>query len=454
MTLCHRIGLRVLCIGCLAGVGAAEVWSATLQEARTAYERKQYEQALALSEPLATGKGADAIAAGRLRVQSLVRLGRIKEAVTAYEKLEAASGQEDRGLLRDVAFGAVVAVLKDMREQMRGAGYTALKETRSDEALPYFEDGLTDGSGLVRALAVEGLGLSEAGRRSPRLAKALQDKAAMVRVGALKAMARSGDKAFLNVVQPATKDEQPMVRMTAWGTLAVLGDQDAVARLRESARAPNPEERGTALRTLGRLQDTQALPLMQEALHSGQPSVRGAAAGALGELGLPEGSPLLQSLAGDPVPPVRVAAILGLGEMGSTDAVPVIKQALRDSNQGVQAAAIASLLKMGRPFAEVGDTAQTLMRHLDQGIRASVPRALSNSRGASVAEAIPMIRAMLADSLPRPRIAAARALGHFNGSEALGALKGALRDQDDAVRATVGGALVRILDEVNHRRSD
>ena len=60
-------------------------------------------------------------------------------------------------LLQEVALGFIIIMVKDMREQMRGAAYTALKEVDSDDAVPYFEDGLSDGSGPVQcSLAVEG----------------------------------------------------------------------------------------------------------------------------------------------------------------------------------------------------------------------------------------------------------------------------------------------------------
>lgn len=52
---------------------------------------------------------------------------------------------------------------------------------------------------------------------------------------------------------------------------------------------------------------------------------------------------------------------------------------------------------------------------------------------------------MLKDPIPRPRIAAARALGQIGGTDLLPILKAALHDEDDAVRATVGGAIARIL---------
>ena len=64
---------------------------------------------------------------------------------------------------------------------------------------------------------------------------------------------------------------------------------------------------------------------------------------------------------------------------------------------------------------------------------------------------------LLKDPIPRPRIAAARALGQIGGAEILPMLKAALHDEDDAVRATVGAAIVRIMGRTkplaNHAKS-
>jgi HEAT repeat protein len=51
----------------------------------------------------------------------------------------------------------------------------------------------------------------------------------------------------------------------------------------------------------------------------------------------------------------------------------------------------------------------------------------------------------LRDPIPRPRIAAARALGQIGGADVLPILKAALHDEDDAVRATAGGAIARVI---------
>ncbi|HJU05226.1 MAG TPA: HEAT repeat domain-containing protein, partial [Nitrospiraceae bacterium] len=187
-----------------------------------------------MSEPLLaeTGVAADA---GRLKIRSLIRLGRPADALVEYEHRHPSTGGDDKPLLREVAIGFVIPLLKDMREQMRGAAYTALKELDSDDMVPYFEDGLSDGAGLVRALAAEGLGRLPAGRRSARLRKAMGDQAAIVRTATLKALSRSPQRSNLALVESALKDEQPTVRVTAGGVLVKFGRPKLLSRVREAA---------------------------------------------------------------------------------------------------------------------------------------------------------------------------------------------------------------------------
>ena len=156
--------------------------------------------------------------------------------------------EDDVPLLRQVALGFILVLLKDMREQMRGAAYTALKEIDSDEVVPYFEDGLSDGSGPVRVLAVEGLARSDAGRKSKKLRLALEDQAGVVKARAVKALGKSDDRSVLPLIEHATKDELATVRIAAWGALIRLGRTEAWEDLRKAGEAVNPEERAEALR--------------------------------------------------------------------------------------------------------------------------------------------------------------------------------------------------------------
>jgi len=420
-----------------------------LKDAQAAFNKQQYDQALQLLESL--GKGGKVTAdVRRLKIKTLAKLGKPLDALTEYETFTQPSGKDDLPLLREVAFGFTTSLLKDMRDQMRGAGYTALREIESDEAVSYFEDGLSDGSGVVRALVAEGLARLKTGQKSDRFRKALSDQAALVRVGVLKGLGRSGDRSAIAVIEPALKDEQGMVQAVAAGALVMLGRKEAFAHVVKVAEAGSPEDRSAALRVLGELRDRRALPILQEAAQDRQPSIRGAAAAALGELGIPEAAASLTALLSDPLPAVRSSAALALSLLGVHDAAPALKKLFVDQNHAVRASAAAALLGMGRPFGEVATVLRELSQEGEPGIRASAGRALGKTGEKDATEAVAALRVLLNDALPRPRIAAARSLGHVGTArykqEMIEILKRALRDQDDAVRATAAGALIRWLD--------
>lgn len=174
------------------------------KETQTAFDKQQYEQVLEQLAKLEKEQGA-APDVRRLKIRSFLKLGHPKDALDEYDKLELALKQDEVPLLREVALGFIVVMLKDMREQMRGAAYTALKEVDSDDIVPYFEDGLSDGSGPVRVLAVEGLGRSEAGRKSAKLRAAIEDQAGLVKARVVKALGRTGDPGVMSLVESAAK---------------------------------------------------------------------------------------------------------------------------------------------------------------------------------------------------------------------------------------------------------
>src|SRR5262249_46188937 len=125
------------------------------REIQSAYDGKQYHRVIDEMVKLSPEQRA-VPDVRRIAIRSLLKLGDPKDALMEYDQLEATLKRDDPALLHDVALGFVVVLLKDMREQMRGAAYTALKELESPETIPFLEDGLSDGSGLVRALAAEG----------------------------------------------------------------------------------------------------------------------------------------------------------------------------------------------------------------------------------------------------------------------------------------------------------
>jgi HEAT repeat protein len=168
----------------------------------------------------------------------------------------------------------------------------------------------------------------------------------------------------------------------------------------------------------------------------------------LGELGDKKAGVFLVKALRDPLASVRGTALVSLGKLRYREALGEIKRLLNDKNPGVRADAVAVLLEFQEPFASVAETVKGLMDDKDPSIRARIAQSLVKSAGQSAQDALTALRRLLQDSLPLPRMVAARALGHAHlaRDQAVAILKEALRDHDEAVRATAAGALIRWLD--------
>jgi len=418
--------------------------SSVPKEIQSAYDRQQYQ--LVVDEMVKLSPEQRAIPdVRRIAIRSLLKLGNPKDALVEYDQLEVTVKGDDPVLLHEVAFGFIVVLVKDMREQMRGAAYTALKEIDPEEALHFFEDGLNDGSGPVRVLAVEGLGRSEVGRKSSKLRTALEDQAGIVKARAVKALGRTGDRSLIPLIEPGTKDEMAVVRVATYGALVRLGRKEMWESLRRAAQAANPEDRTEALRVMVDLKDPRAVPIMLELLTYPQPSVRGTAARGLGQLGQKAARGLIEPLLKDPVPAVRESATAGLAELGGKESLPALKKLLNDGNVTVRAATIAALLQLGEPFDTVVPTAIALAQQNDTAARASVAHALGKATKTNAKDAVSLLISLTADPLPGPRIVAVRSLGHIGGPDVMPILKEALHDNNEAVRATAGGGVIHLL---------
>jgi len=414
------------------------------KEAQAAFEKKAYQQVVDELAKLDQERAA-APDVRRLKIRSLVNLGKPKEALDEYDLLAQSLKRDDEPVLREVALGLIVVLVKDMREQMRGAAYTALKEIDSAEAVPFFEDGLSDGSGPVRVLAVEGLGRSEAGRKSKKLRGAIEDQAGLVKARVVKALGRSGDPSVLPIIEAAAKDELSPVRIAAYAALIRLGKKDAWDELRKIADAANPDDRTDALRAIADLKDQRGVPLMMGLLTYTQPSVRGTAARGLGQLGRKEAREKIEVLLKDPIPAVRESAVSSLAELGAVESVPAIKPLLGDGQVTVRAAAVASLLQLGQPFEIVAETARALAQQNDTAARASIAFALGKATKPNVKAAIAFLSGLTADTLPGPKIVALRSLGHIGDREVIPLMMEGMHDANEAVRATAAGALLHLL---------
>ncbi len=414
-----------------------------LQKIHALYDNAEYQKALeelAKLDPETSGLPD----ARRLRIRTLVGLGNPKDALTEYDKLAQSLQQDDRVILREVALGFIVVLTKDMREQMRGAAYTALKEWQSPDAIPFFEEGLNDGSGLVRALAAEGFAKLDAGRRSPKFRQALGDQAVLVKEAVLKGFAKSDDVSVVSLVEPLLKDPEVRVRVAAAEVLCHLKRPKACDLLLRYAKAPNPDERTSAIRALVVQPSSSVYSILVEASQHKQPSVRGAAATGFGHMPPAQAVPVLTRLLGDPLIPVRIAAAVSLGKMHGSDVRSPLINALNDRDSAVRAFVIGALLELDERYEIVASSVRTLINTKEPAVRAAVARALGHAGQANREPARSALMLLVQDTVPRVRIAAIRSIAKIEGARAMEMLKENLHDEDDAVRATAGGALLTV----------
>ena len=436
------LGLFFLWVCSFGNVWADDAMDAVMADAQQAYEHEKFQEAVEMLEPILK-KAPVPSGVARLHLLALARLGETPKALDAYEEMVKATEREDEGLLRQLALASILPRRTDMREQIRGAAYTALKEIGSEEVVPYLEDGLTDGSGMLRALVAETLGRRKAGQQSTKFLNALEDGAGLVRAAVLIGLGRLGDAGQIPLVEKSLKDEQALVQIAAARALYTMGEIRYWARIKEGAESREGYERGAAIRAFGELQDKRALPILEETARDKQPSIRAAALVSLGKLALPESLPTIKAAVFDRIPAVRSVAALSLGYFEQHEVLPTLKRALVDANPGVKAAAVASLLKVGSPFTLVENGVHQLLQDTNPAIRSGAAKALGNGKGPKVIGTLTII---LNDPLPRPRIAAVRSLGRIQEHTLLPILKRTLRDSDAAVRVTAAAAIVMLLD--------
>lgn len=425
-------------------MGSVFAGAAGIQQSQTLYDKQEYRKALDELNTL-DSETARAPDVRRLKIRTLLRLGNPKDALTHYDDLTRVLKDEDQSILREISLGFVLSLTKDMREHMRGAAYTALKEWQSPESIPFLEEGLSDGSGIVRALAAEGLAKLDSGRRSARFRRALEDQAALVKESVLKGFAKSGDTSVLPFVEPALKDSEVRVRIAAAEALCHLKQPKGCELLLQHAKAPNPDERSSAIRALVDRQSAETLPILLESSAHRQPSVRGAAAAALAHVPTTEAVTALARLLRDPLPPVRIAAAVGLGQLRGFDARAPLNKALEDPDPAVRAFVIGALLEQGERYEIVAGPVQVLGTMQEPAVRAAVARALGHAVESNRAAARSALLPLLRDTVPRVRIAAIKSTVKIDGASAIPLLKESLHDEDDAVRATAGGALLKVI---------
>ncbi|HZR46618.1 MAG TPA: HEAT repeat domain-containing protein, partial [Candidatus Manganitrophaceae bacterium] len=344
----------------LAFSGCSKPADKELAEAQSAYEKQDYNRALALSDA-ALQKNPGSLPAHKVRVLSYMSEGSVEAAFNDYDAVEKKYPEIAPQLLREISVGTIQKSMTHENYFVRSAAVKAVGEMGDPALAALIIPGLKDSAPFVRFFTVESLGQLGGPDALKLLLAAGKDPDGMVRVAAVKTLdemaddksAGTGGVEIKNVLAAFTADSDITVRLFALAAMAKRGDQAAFSQLLEVIRGLPPQARAAGAAALGRSKNKEAVPLLITLIGDSDGTLRMYAAEAMGEIPAPElFAPLSKAIA-DADPAVRGAAATSLGKQGDPKAVPLLTQALQDSDAIVRVSAAEGLQRLGKKEPDV-----------------------------------------------------------------------------------------------------
>ncbi len=301
----------------------------------------------------------------------------------------------------------------------------------------------------------------------PALETALFSHASSVAAAAADALAQISDPRVPALFASALKEGDPAVCVAAVDALQRLGDPRFAEPIIGLLRHANPRVRAAAVEALGRLRITEAVEPLRTLLTDPAWEVRREAAEALGRLQDARAVRTLNTALSDADPDVRETSALSLGQLGDRGAIDPLVLALKDSGSGVRRMAAAALSRIDPEWTSAPEAQAAIVRlraslhDCDPGARNFVGQLLVNLGEAELSAApeglapeagdiseakrqklaVTLFAAVLCDTDPDLRQAAAEALGQLADPRAQAALRKALADDDAGVRLAASHAL-------------
>jgi HEAT repeat protein len=322
------------------------------------------------------------------------------------------------------AFPALVRLLNDPEDEVRGKAATALGRLGDRRAVGYLlEHLLTDPAPFVRVRIASSLGHFGGPEVTDRLVRALGDSAWWVRMRSVEALEQIGAGAE-GPLLVALDDPDSEIRVRAAVALERLGVPDNLVRMIESGeRVPEAHE------TLVKLAATGAREFLAELVQHPSRQVRAAVVTAIGRAQRRDlAEEVIQIAAGDSEPSLRTQAFGTLRSLGMREALPAAITGATDPDQRVRAAAVGLIGELGG--MDVVGMLRTQTTDPEAPVRAAAVRAL----GALGVVAEPDARAVLGDPSSLVREAAVRAVAESRLSSLVPSLIELLRDHDSGVR--------------------
>jgi len=422
-----------------------------------------------------------------VEVQPLGEFADIAYAVTADGEAYFYKTRFWRGHIEEITSEEFVNIVKEknlLRDDdidIRRAAIRALGKTGSQEAIEMLMQFLNDpgpapdvqytpapGELELRSDAAGALGELKALAAVDSLIKGLDDESIYFAADVAEALGKIGDKTALKplikVLQSkGTLSSDNMVRRyaaEAVGNIADTEDQEAVDILVQAVENEELYVRLAAIEGLGKIGGNKAREALRQALNDQNRDVRYAAAKALKDSSPKEVLQVLIEISKDESyfsQQLRVESVEALGKSGSKEAKEVLQQLLNDQDAVIRIFAAKAL---GDREAIRKETERAMQTLKDKSKSAPPhPGPSGGLRGEAAAilgvtgneMAIPyLVEALTTDDERDVRAAAAWALGQIGSKEAKEALKEALTDIDQKVKAAIIEALGQI--EKNQRQ--
>ena len=330
------------------------------------------------------------------------------------------------------AFPALVQLLNDPEDEVRGKTATALGRIGDRRAIGYLLDQLiTDPAPFVRVRIAASLGQFGGPEVVDRLVRALGDSAWWVRMRSVQALEQIGAGAE-GPLLVALDDPDSEIRVRAAVALERLGVPDNLVRMIESGeRVPEAYE------TLVKLAATGAHEFLAELIFHPSRQVRAAVVTAIGQAQRRDlAHEVVQVASADSEPSLRTLAFGTLRSLGLREALPAAISGVTDSDQRVRSAAVELLGELGG--AEVIRMLRAQTADPEAPVRAAAIRALG-ALGGEAAE--PDIRGLLGDPNAIVREAAVQSVAVARLPSLMPGLIELLRDNDPGVRRAAALAI-------------
>lgn len=384
--------------------------------------------------------------------------------------------EDDRELLAPVAgalarlgdgraFEPLIRLLGDEDLAVRHGAIGALNSIGHPDMAARMRTLIGDPNPLVRESAVKIAGYFGYAPCADGLLERCRDAVEAVRAAALEHVAFLDDDRILPVLSAAVERDTPRARAAAAQALAYVESPEATAALRRAVQDPDPWVRYFSAASLGRQADATALPLLETlALEDRHQHVRIAAVDAIGALGGEAAAGALGALAESKDAPVANAAVRALGSVNADAVLEPLRRALAGPDAGRRAVAADALARWGRApavallrWTAAADGDPDVVRAAIAGLNRignlatpAAPQAIAaiaevagdpTRRADAIAalsritaDAIPAVGNCLGAHDPHVRRAVVEALGRLSHPTASAYVRGALEDDNAAVR--------------------